>query len=178
MELTTNLTAKDFTAYSMFVSEMLAGGNKPGGSSFSWLNFSFVLAISAYCGFFVIFYGKEGNDFDWLSGGAVLIPSIIVFSFIVVSSLKQQKSMTPLEGGAILGGHHYEFTEQGIREETLNYSSFTKWATVRSVVTYQEYVFILIDTTVAHIIPCRTFSTAEDVRAFVSFVEGYCCAKN
>lgn len=160
-----------------YVGAVLSSGTAPGKQKFSYLNFCFLIFYSAYLVFLFEFYGGENQSFDWVSAGVAAFPLLALIIYFLIVSARQIRDYMPLENGVVLGSHRYEVGERGIAEQAKNYSSFTEWGAVKSVTVNQDHIYLFLDTSIAHIIPKRSFADQIEENEFVRFanrkIEGH-----
>jgi hypothetical protein len=74
---------------------------------------------------------------------------------------------TPAKDGGTLGEHKFRISDEGLWESTEYNESLTKWNGIKSIETTKKYIFVFIDTHMAHIIPKRYFKSEEDSENFI-----------
>jgi hypothetical protein len=66
----------------------------------------------------------------------------------------------------VLGEHYIEIHEKGIHETTAVNDDFRYWKGVCSIKQSNEYIFVFLESYMAHIIPKRSFSSLQEAGAF------------
>ncbi|MBJ9993632.1 YcxB family protein [Paenibacillus sp. S28] len=67
----------------------------------------------------------------------------------------------------LLGEHTITLADEGIIENTSVNESIHKWPGIRSIEHNDEYIFIFLNQTMAHIIPKRAFESSETAAVFL-----------
>jgi hypothetical protein len=171
MRFKTIISETDYFNYQKFICQGSSAGVKPGSNSISISNSIFILIFLSYFIFILYYFRRPDTDFDWISGGSIIVFIVILFVYAVNISINNQKNISPKKQGIILGGHSYHLTEDGIEDETTHYKFFINWSGVDSVVDFQGYSYIFIDATSAFIVPHATFDSDKDISTVTKFIE-------
>jgi hypothetical protein len=88
--------------------------------------------------------------------------------FMLRRSMRKRVLQLFAEGKSkgMLGSHKLSLTSTGVTDKTGFGTTETAWRNVRKVVSTNEYVFIYISDTAAHIVPRRAFADAERFHEF------------
>ena len=111
------------------------------------------------------------NDILYLVTQIVFI-LLVYFVLVLVSKQLRLRLIKkiPSEQGGILGKHTFRISDEGIWESTEHNNNLTKWSGILSVETTNKFIFIFVDTHMAHIIPKRYFNSEDDSNYFINFV--------
>jgi len=114
----------------------------------------------------VLFSGASlTSALPWLMFAAVWV---IIVPFMLRRAMKKRVVQLFVEGEkqGIVGKHTLSLTSGGLTDKASHGRTKTGWRDVRKVVTTNQYVFIYLSDTVAHIVPRRAF---PDERGFHEF---------
>lgn len=106
------------------------------------------------------------SDIDLL---IMILLTVIVgplISLLLYKLTKNRIMQLPNLNSGTLGEHTIEINEAGLIEKTNVNDGFCSWAGVKDVLSNKYYIFIFIDTLMAHIIPKRAFSSEEEAENF------------
>ncbi|OZB90139.1 YcxB family protein [Paenibacillus sp. XY044] len=67
----------------------------------------------------------------------------------------------------LLGEHTITLADEGIIESTSVNESIHKWGGIRDIENNEDYIFIFLNQTMAHIIPKRAFPSTETAAVFL-----------
>mgnify|MGYP000692176441 CR=1 FL=1 len=101
----------------------------------------------------------------------MLVAVITIWTIAYFYNLKFRKDLTPKPGGLILGTTKFKFTENGIEEEGEHYKTSMLWTGVLNILNERNYIYIVLDTAVAYIIPKRVFNSEDHAIEFFNQLE-------
>lgn len=94
----------------------------------------------------------------------------LLLAFGMLINMKLMKK-APDKNGSILGKKKFTITEEGLVEETESIVNLLKWRGIKEVKTNKNYIFILVDSYSAHIIPKRFFRDLDEEMLFLKTIE-------
>ncbi len=100
--------------------------------------------------------------------GAALISLITYGGLVWWHMTRLQEHMLPEPGGAVLGIHHYRFSDNGIHVDSSQGTALLKWAAVRSVEETPTHFFLMLDRCYSCILPKIAFADAKSMASFKS----------
>jgi hypothetical protein len=169
VELTITLNEKDYWQFSKFFT------HKP-KKSLGQRNLSRLFSLLTWVlfGVFIAYMYKEvlkreGSIIEIL--WPMLIVAITFLAIAYFYTLKFRKNLTPKPGGFILGTTKFKFTENGIEEEGENYKTSMSWGGVLNILNELNYIYIVLDTAAAYIIPKRIFNSEDQAIEFFNQLE-------
>lgn len=99
----------------------------------------------------------------------VLIITIIggcIGDLLVINITKWQIMRLPYNKVGLLGEHTIEINEKGVRETTSVNDGFQTWEGIQSVEQDKAYIYIFLDSILAHIIPKIAFNSIAEANEF------------
>lgn len=75
------------------------------------------------------------------------------------------------DSSTILGKKNVEFLEEGIRESSENSMTLFKWASIKSVYSENDSIYIMVDNVAAIIIPKRYFIDESDEKKIMALLD-------
>lgn len=99
----------------------------------------------------------------------VLIVSIvggIIGDLLLLYMMKLQIMKLPEDKEGLLGEHIIEISEEGIRESTSVNTGFNIWNGVHGIDQDKDYIYIFLDSMLAHIIPKKSFQSMVEANEF------------
>lgn len=98
-----------------------------------------------------------------------LIYFAIAFVFGTLRSLKKKKNLK--DDSELLGMINYEFTDDGVKCESRQSNSFSKWSMVKDIQESSSAFYLVNVANSAILIPKRCFATAEEADEFKQYVK-------
>jgi hypothetical protein len=92
------------------------------------------------------------------------------FVLITVLVLLSRRLCQPVEGGAFLRAHRFEFDDDGIRMTSMDRETFTGWTCIRSWSSTSSHLFLMVDENAAIVVPRRCFggrNEEEELRELI-----------
>jgi len=129
---------------------------------------NFILNMIALPVFVFIGFSFLTTPFQ-MSFSIVFILSIvggIVGDLLLIYRMKSQIMKLPEDKPGLLGKHIIEISEEGIRESTSVNTGLQTWNGVLSVEQDKEYIYVFLDSMIAHIIPKRSFESIVEANQF------------
>lgn len=103
--------------------------------------------------------------YPWISIFSALLLGLL-FDIFAYFFLKGFIWIMPSNKPGLLGEHFIEITDAGLRETTAVNDSFYYWEGIQSIKQDSKYIYIFVNSIMAHIIPKRSFSTRQDAELF------------
>lgn len=94
--------------------------------------------------------------------GGMLVGMVISMMFIVFTSSKSN---------GILGAHEYEIRPEGLFERTDANEGVTKWSGMKEITIVGPFMLFRISGYLFHVIPKRSFESAEKFQEFVQMAQ-------
>lgn len=104
-----------------------------------------------------------------ISISVVLIIAIILGAIADLHIIYKKRShimKTSYNNQGILGEHTIEINEKGVRETTSVNDAFNKWEGIYKVTQNSEYIYIFLNSMLAHLIPKRAFNSIDEANEF------------
>lgn len=156
MEITVEITSKDFTNFNKYY--YLKKGFKP--RLIIYLIMIIVLPIIM----------NLGEPFDLITFVISMLFTAIIFGLIYFGFGYLSLNLVgkiPSSNGAILGKRKFIISDGGFIEESDSNTNTQKWNSIKSIELNDEYVFVFIDKIAAYIIPKRYFIDKVHENSFV-----------
>lgn len=125
-------------------------------------------ALSMILVVFGIVFGFDELSFHPLA--LVFLAGTYILSFLSIDrAVPMRTSRTP----GVLGEHVITILPEGVNERTVVSDLFRAWILVKSIEWTNDYIYLFLDTTTAHIVPARAFPSVEEAIKFRDLALSY-----
>lgn len=167
-----NVTKDDFIKYNRYICSRISSLSD---KSFKPLAINlitwFVLAIVILVIFEALDFQMSQLTWHWPTAFLTSLP-FIVFIGIFINNLKKfEKASVPFDNGLLLGNKTIEISDSGIKDITSFGTSEYKWQALQEVIVHEQNVYLLLDTTLAQIIPSSAFNSQAEAEAFAERIK-------
>lgn len=90
----------------------------------------------------------------------------IIGDLLLIGIVKLQVMKIPYNKDGLMGEHTIEIDEKGVRETTAVNDGFHLWEGIHSIKQDKEYIYIFLDSILAHIIPKKAFNSVNEANEF------------
>lgn len=167
MEITADITIDDYKSFAQYVhrksvrmpSNKLLAPLWHFANVFLWISFIFL---------FTLVLRMFGMPID-IPTAVVSLVAYYIISFWYQARLQNKTYLN--DNGFILGPKCYVIDDNGILEKKDYFESRTQWPAIKSLEETQDHFFVMIDKSVGHIIPKRSFSGPSQIEQFSSLIK-------
>jgi len=161
MEVEAEMTRKDFKEFNQYVIKHKKIYKR------AKLLYSALLVLLV-----ILLNTNKITDISYMAGQVVLV---LLIYFVVILLLKPISGLfikyTPAKGGSVLGKHKFRISDEGLWSSIESGESLLKWKGIQSIETTKKYIFVFVDTHMAHVIPKRCFKSEEESKQFLDILE-------
>ncbi len=132
-----------------------------------------VLIAFAYSAYLISDLGMPADQRAWFIyvAGGVLFAVAFFLLFLIVNLLNAVVIVRDTSG--VVGPHEIQILPEGFRDTTPVTDSLTRWPGVHRITRRGDYLSFWISPYLAHVVPGRAFTDAEDFAAFERLARAY-----
>ena len=160
MEKTIELKRKDYADYNIYV-------------YFKKMRSRLVITVLGFALLFS-FILADYSPFNIGNFSLTFILCLLGFGVVyplLMMILLQFMRFIPSKGGSILGKRTFKISNEGLIEISNSNTNVQKWASVKSVESNHNAVYIFVDNVMAYILPNRYFKNQEEQTSFIKAIE-------
>ena len=164
MSIETEVTQEDYEAFARYGAASCSVPNpkKFISNLMGW-------GIGLLVGFFVAFtwLGENRTTLAATFCGA-LLGALLMLLLLGSISRRQMRRMKPYDDGFVIGNQKLTLCEEGIRQTSRHHQVLVNWSCLRSVITTDKHVFVMVDRIAGFILRSRSFTSDEQREQFVT----------
>lgn len=157
MKVTTEITRKDLVWVNFIIIPRIRS------------TYIYMTVFASLCFIFIVWKdGLTRTDWEWvvltlisIFSGICGILGMFIWSFLAIYCSGSNDNGT-------LGKHHYEITDNGLREETIAYDASSKWEGIDEIIVVKSFLLFKLSSYMYNIIPQRSFSSEKFFQDFVT----------
>ncbi len=167
MEVEYTLTLDDYIAFQHYMMRTSPALRRP-----IWMGYAAIVVLIS-----LLFYFNEGWK-SWenvLFSLAFLVGGLALYAWLVRSSAGYTARRLMKEGKnkGTFGQHTLKLGQDGVVETTEVGETRASWAGVERVTESETYIFIFLSSSMAHVIPKRSFASATQAEQFYQLAQDY-----